>query len=74
VVKAAVWVEVNVSDGESLKNISISCLGGLQIYLRETLGLQYICQLLKLRKGSADDFTQQKVNFCTSSTTFELGL
>ncbi|KAG0630720.1 hypothetical protein M758_1G199600 [Ceratodon purpureus] len=31
-----------------------------QIFLRETLGLQYICQLLKLRKGSADSITQQK--------------
>lgn len=31
-----------------------------QIFLRETLGLQCVAQLLKLRKGSADGFTQQK--------------
>ena len=65
VVLAALCVEVSegARDTVSSKSILILCLGDLQIYLRETLGLQYVAQLLKLRKGSADDFTQQKVKF-----------
>lgn len=65
------WVEVSegVSDRVSSRSISTLYFGGLQIYLRETLGLQYVSQLLKLRKGSADNFTQQKVNTYMSYTT-----
>ena len=41
----------------------LSChyIGGMQIFLREAVGLQSVAQLLKLRKGSADGFTEQKV-------------
>ena len=41
----------------------LSChyFGGMQIFLREAVGLQSVAQLLKLRKGSADGFTEQKV-------------
>ncbi|KAL3691527.1 hypothetical protein R1sor_005178 [Riccia sorocarpa] len=44
-----------------------------QIFLRETYGLQQIVQLLKLRKGSADGFSEQKsVNLLCALETVAL--
>jgi len=45
----------------------------MQIFLREALGLQSVAQLLKLRKGSADGFTEQKsVNLLCALETVAL--